>query len=84
MDRTLYFTKDKSVNHKLNNKRRRKKGTEHLWISIDFCTIIRWIFPELGNPQASDQHLWAQIGNDYAPLTHAPFHFWIKRVACIV
>lgn len=36
MDRTSDFTKEKYVNHKPNNKRRRERSTEHLWISINF------------------------------------------------
>ena len=36
MDRISDFTKEKSDNHKLNNKRRRERSAERLWISIDF------------------------------------------------
>lgn len=36
MDSISGFTKEKSVNHKLNNERQREKSGEHLWISIDF------------------------------------------------
>ena len=36
MDRTSDFAKEKFDNHKLNNKRRKGRSTDHLWITIGF------------------------------------------------